>query len=126
MKKVRGNIVTNTTSDTVETRRAFQRGDLVKITVPGKTSYRKATVVKGEVDSSHNIYVCYLGYNAQSLYPTKVHVSQVKLDLGNNSASSENQRLRDALLWIQGNCGYASPWWIKIQNALEGKKDEDE
>jgi hypothetical protein len=31
----------------------------------------------------------------------------------------ENKKLREALEWCLGRVGYASPWWIKINEALK-------
>lgn len=34
------------------------------------------------------------------------------------AAHAEIARLREALEFLQSKCGFASPWWIKIEGAL--------
>jgi hypothetical protein len=42
----------------------------------------------------------------------------------NQQLEAENKKLREALNWCLSQVGYASPWWIKINEALKevGKK----
>lgn len=42
----------------------------------------------------------------------------------NDKLVEENKKLREALNWCLSQVGYASPWWIKINEALKEVDEE--